>query len=125
MEHRGLERAYGMTDNPSVFCNGTPCGLPYFFNGASALFDLLHAVPGNVLYLLSGSQPQEVQLLTTGVLPDNIYACLDEDKERVNCGADWLWGDKSTQKAIHAKHRTSPQESKNKAIVRKIKIEPN
>jgi hypothetical protein len=110
------------TDSPPVYCNGTPCGLPYFVNGASALFDLLNtnsALPGNVLYVLSGSQPRDVQLLTTGVLPDNIYACLDEDQEKVNCGAGSLWGEKSTHKAIPA-NQPMPTDPKNKRSVKKV-----
>jgi hypothetical protein len=76
------------TDDPPVFCNGTPCGLPYFVNGSSALFGLTNTnttIPENVLYLLTGNEAQDAQLLTSGILPDNIYVCLDEDREKVSC----------------------------------------
>jgi hypothetical protein len=79
-----------ITDNPPVFCNGTPCGLPYFVNGTSAFFGLTNTLPDNVLYLLAGG---EAQLLTSGNLPDNIYNCLNLDRERVVCTAGAMWHD--------------------------------
>jgi hypothetical protein len=79
-----------VTDNPPVFCNGTPCGLPYFVNGTSAFFGLTNTLPDNVLYLLAGGK---AQLLTSGILPDNIYNCLSLDREGVVCTAGAMWHD--------------------------------
>ena len=85
-----------VTDNPPVFCNGTPCGLPYFVNGSSALFGLTNTtttLSDNVLYLLKGSESEEPQLLTAGVLPTNLYSCLSLDREQVVCTAGAMWHD--------------------------------
>ena len=84
-----------ITDNPPVMCNGSPCGLPYFVNGASALYNQL--LVGNGLsqsgrYLL-GALPEEGTLLTAGVLPDYIYRCLDQDRQAVVCTAGAVWHD--------------------------------
>jgi len=48
-------------------------------------------LPGNVLYLLAGSQNGEAQLLTSGILPGNIYNCLNLDREGVVCTAGAMW----------------------------------
>ena len=50
-------------------------------------------LPGNVLYLLGGSQTGDEHLLTAGVLPDYIYRCLDQDREAVVCTAGAVWHD--------------------------------
>jgi len=46
-----------------------------------------------VLYLLSGPQNGGAQLLTSGVLPDNIYLCLDQKHEGAVCTAAGMWHD--------------------------------
>jgi hypothetical protein len=46
-----------------------------------------------VLYLLSGPQNGGAQLLTAGVLPDNIYLCLDQKREGAVCTAAGMWHD--------------------------------
>jgi hypothetical protein len=48
---------------------------------------------GNMLYLLSGPQIGGAQLLTAGVLPDNIYLCLDQKREGVVCTTAGMWHD--------------------------------
>jgi hypothetical protein len=82
-----------ITDNPPVFCNGTPCDLPYFVNGATATYNALllrNGLSQSGRYLL-GVLPEEGTLLTTGVLPDHIYSCLNQKQDAVVCTADAIW----------------------------------
>jgi hypothetical protein len=84
-----------LTDNPPVMCNGSPCGLPYFVNGTSALYNqllLANGLSSSGRYLL-GVLPEEGTLLTAGVLPEYIYACLDSDRQAVVCTAGAMWHD--------------------------------
>jgi filamentous hemagglutinin family protein len=78
-----------ITDNPPVMCNGSPCGLPYFVNGATAIHNEMF-LSGR--YLL-GAAPEQGRLLTAGVLPDGIYQCLDQDRKAVVCTAAAVWHD--------------------------------
>jgi hypothetical protein len=83
------------TDNPPVMCNGSPCGPPYFLNGASAAYyDLLlrNTVSQSGRYLL-GATPEEGTILTAGVLPPSIYGCLDQEGQAVVCAAGAVWHD--------------------------------
>jgi hypothetical protein len=84
-----------ITDNPPVMCNGSPCGLPYFVNGTSAIFNqllLANSLSQSGRYLLS-ALPEEGTLLTAGILPDYIYRCLDQDRQAVVCTAGAMWHD--------------------------------
>jgi hypothetical protein len=79
-----------ITDNPPVFCNGTPCGLPFFVNTGTATYNLLFGLSQSGRYLL-GALPEEGTILTTGVLPDHIYSCLNQKQDAVVCTADAIW----------------------------------
>ena len=50
-------------------------------------------LPGNVQYLLAGLQTGDAHMLTAGVLPDYIYACLDSDRKAVICTGGAMWHD--------------------------------
>ena len=45
----------------------------------------------DMLYLLSGPQNGDARLLTAGVLPDNIYLCLNQKREGAVCTAAGMW----------------------------------
>src|SRR5205807_7764717 len=70
-----------------------PTGLTADITAASLVVNggFLNGLPGNVLYLLSGPQNGEAQLLMSGILPDNIYNCLNLDHEGVVCTAGAMW----------------------------------
>ena len=72
-----------------------PAGLTADITSATLVVNvgLITGLPGNVLYLLSGSQYGDAQLLTVGLLPDNIYMCLDQKREGVVCTAGGMWHD--------------------------------
>ena len=72
-----------------------PAGLTADITAAALVVNggLLTGLPGNVLYLLSGPQDGGGQLLTAGVLPDNIYLCLDQKREGAVCTAAGMWHD--------------------------------
>ena len=74
-----------------------PIGLTADITGAGVSLvvnrGVITGVPGNVLYLLAGSQNGEAQLLTSGILPGNIYNCLSLDREGVACTAGAMWHD--------------------------------
>jgi hypothetical protein len=78
-----------ITSSPPVMCNGSPCGLPYFVNGATTIHNELF-LSGR--YLL-GATPERGTLLTAGVLPEYIYGCLDQDHRAVVCTAGAVWHD--------------------------------
>jgi hypothetical protein len=64
---------------------------------------LIPGLPSNVLYLLSGPQNGDTQLLTAGILPDHIYECLDQDDNSVVCTAGAVWhNDDGTNRALSA-----------------------
>ena len=88
-----------ITDNPPVMCNGVPCGLPFFVNTGTATYDLLFGLSLSGYYLL-GATPEEGKLLTAGVLPDQIYSCLNQNKETVTCTADAIWGEDEGAKGV-------------------------
>ena len=68
-----------------------PAGLTADITGAPLV--VTGGLPGNVQYLLAGSQTGDAQLLTAGVLPDYIYRCLDQDRQAVVCTAGAVWHD--------------------------------
>jgi hypothetical protein len=68
-----------------------PAGLTADITEASLVVN--GGLPGNVQYLLVGSQNGDAQLLTAGVLPDYIYRCLDQDRQAVVCTAGAVWHD--------------------------------
>jgi hypothetical protein len=70
-----------------------PAGLTADITGALLVVNggLTTGLPGNVLYLLSGPQNGDVQLLTAGMLPDNIYQCLTQKQDAVVCAATAVW----------------------------------
>jgi hypothetical protein len=70
-----------------------PAGLTADITGASLVVNggFLTGLPGNVLYLLSGLQDGDAQLLTAGVLPDNIYLCLNQKHEGALCTTAGMW----------------------------------
>jgi hypothetical protein len=72
-----------------------PAGLTADITAATLIVNsgVLTGLPGNVRYVLSSTQTGDVQLLTAGVLPDNIYGCLDQDGHAVVCTADSVWHD--------------------------------
>ena len=72
-----------------------PAGLTADITVASLAVNrgLITGVPGNVQYLLSGPQNGEARLLTSGILPNNIYNCLSLDREGVICTAGAMWRD--------------------------------
>jgi hypothetical protein len=73
-------------------------GAPPVVNGGS-----LMGLPGNVRYLLSGLQTGDAELLTAGVLPENLYACLDQGGRAVVCTAAAMWhDDNGTNGALQA-----------------------
>jgi hypothetical protein len=100
-----------ITDNPPVMCNGSPCGLPYFVNGTSAVYNQLLLANGlsqSGRYLL-GVLPEEGTLLTAGVLPDYIYACLDQDRKAVVCTAGAMWHDDDGTNGVLQAESRPPQ----------------
>src|SRR6185503_10288681 len=68
-----------------------PAGLTADITGITLVVTL--GLPENVQYLLSGPQQGDAQLLTAGLLPENIYACLDSDRHEVVCTAGAMWQD--------------------------------
>jgi hypothetical protein len=70
-----------------------PAGLTADITGASLVVNggITTGLPGNVQYLLSGPQNVEAQLLTAGMLPDNIYQCLTQKQHAVVCAATAVW----------------------------------
>jgi len=81
------------TDNPPVYCNGVPCGLPYFVNGTTrVLVNIITNVQADLVSLLL--QQGNARLLTSGVLPTNVFACLNDEDEPVVCTAEGVWDDK-------------------------------
>jgi hypothetical protein len=80
-----------------------PAGLTANITGASLVVNsgLITRLPENVLYLLSGSRNGDAELLTAGVLPDNIYMCLDQNRVGVLCvGGAMRDGDDGSDEAI-------------------------
>ena len=95
-----------VTDNPPVYCNGTPCGSPYYVDGGAGATSSGLLLPNDLSqsgrYLL-GATPEEGTLLTAGVLPDYIYRCLDQDRKTVVCTAGAVWhDDDGTDSALSA-----------------------
>src|SRR5205823_125831 len=72
-----------------------PAGLTADITAASLVVNggFITGLPENVLYLLSGSQNGDAQLLTAGVLPKNLYSCLNLDRKGVVCTAGAMWHD--------------------------------
>jgi hypothetical protein len=99
-----------ITDNPPVMCNGVACDLPYFVNGATATYNnllLANALSQSGRYLL-GASPEEGTLLTAGVLPDQIYRCLNQKYEPVVCMADAVWGEDEGAESVLLAQAASP-----------------
>jgi hypothetical protein len=71
----------------------------------------------NMLYLLSGPQNGDARLLTAGMLPDNIYLCLDQKREGVVCTAAGMWheDDGGDGPALKPGFEDDPQEVKQQA----------
>jgi hypothetical protein len=96
-----------------------PAGLTADITAASLIVNggLITGLPGNVQYLLSSLQNGDAQLLTAGVLPEYIYACLDSDRKAVVCTAGAMWHDDdgTNGAALKSAAQNDPREAKRPA----------
>jgi hypothetical protein len=96
-----------VTDNPPVFCNGIACAYPYYFKGSGLIGAPGQDIP-DTIWDLSNPERQRARVLTSGVLPNNVFACLNDEDEAVVCAAGGVWGDQKAHPKALKPNGTNP-----------------